>query len=50
MPVLTQHYMILQRNLIYTGMTGQKLLILLGARRALGIALRNDKPMLRETG
>jgi len=51
MPVLTQHYMMLQRNLIYTGMTrSKKLLILLGTRRALGIALRNDKPMLRETG
>ena len=49
-PVLTQHYVMLQRNLLYTGMTRAKqLLILVGSRRALGIAIRNNTPMLRQT-
>ncbi len=47
-PVLTQHYIMLQRNLIYTGMTrAKRLLILIGTRRALGIAVRNDRPVMR---
>ena len=51
MPVLTQHFIMLQRNLIYTGMTrAKKLLIMIGTRRALGMALRNDRPSQRETG
>ncbi len=38
----TQHYPMLQRNLIYTGVTrGRRLVVLVGQRRALGIALRN---------
>ncbi|MFP8882334.1 MAG: ATP-dependent RecD-like DNA helicase [Myxococcota bacterium] len=41
-PLTTQHYPMLQRNLIYTGVTrGRKLVVLVGQRRALGIALRN---------
>ena len=49
-PVLTQHFVMLQRNLLYTGMTRAKqLLILVGSRRALGIAVRNNTPMLRQT-
>jgi exodeoxyribonuclease V alpha subunit len=37
----TQHYPMLQRNLLYTGITrGQRLVVLLGERRALGIAVR----------
>ena len=48
MPVLSQHYVMLQRNLIYTGMTrAKKLLIMVGSRRALGIAVRNNEPMQR---
>ncbi|MBN2452344.1 MAG: ATP-dependent RecD-like DNA helicase [Lentisphaeria bacterium] len=48
MPLLTQHYMMLQRNLVYTGMTRAKsLLVMIGTRRALAIALSNNKPMLR---
>ena len=51
MPVMTQHFIMLQRNLIYTGMTrAKKLLILIGTRRALNMALRNDRPSQRETG
>mgnify|MGYP006280639523 CR=1 FL=1 len=50
MPVLTQHYIMLQRNLIYTGMTrARRLLVCIGTRKALGIAVRNNKPLLRYT-
>ena len=50
MPVLTQHFVMLQRNLVYTGMTrARRLLIMVGTRRALAIAMRNDKPAVRCT-
>jgi exodeoxyribonuclease V alpha subunit len=50
MPLLTQHYIMLQRNLVYTGMTrARKLLVMLGTRKALAIAIRNDRPQLRCT-
>jgi len=40
-PVTTQHYVMLQRNLIYTGITrGKKLVVLVGQKRALAIAVR----------
>jgi exodeoxyribonuclease V alpha subunit len=49
-PLVTQHYVMLQRNLLYTAMTrGQKLVILVGNRKAVRIALENDKPRLRMT-
>jgi len=49
-PVTTQHYMLLQRNLIYTGITrGKKLVILVGSKKALAIAVKNNKPMKRYT-
>ncbi|UCD77375.1 MAG: ATP-dependent RecD-like DNA helicase [Desulfobacterales bacterium] len=49
-PLVTQHYVMLQRNLIYTAMTrGQKLVILIGTPKALYIALKNDRPRLRLT-
>jgi len=42
-PLAMQHYMLLQRNLIYPGITrGKRLLVLVGQRKALGIAVRND--------
>jgi exodeoxyribonuclease V alpha subunit len=48
LPVLTQHYVMLQRNLLYTAMTrGKKLVILIGTTKALHIALNNDKPNQR---
>ena len=41
-PVLTQHYAMLQRNLLYTGVTrGKKLVVLVGQRKAAAIAVRN---------
>ena len=50
-PLATQHYMLLQRNLIYTGITrGKRLLVLIGQKKALGIAVRNDRPQQRYSG
>lgn len=46
-----QHYMLLQRNLIYTGITRAKqLLVLVGQKKALGIAVRNDRSQKRYSG
>jgi exodeoxyribonuclease V alpha subunit len=40
-PVVTQHYTMLQRNLLYTGLTrGKRLVVLVGQRKAVGIAVR----------
>ena len=40
--VMTQHYAMLQRNLLYTGVTrGKKLVVLVGQRKAVAIAVRN---------
>ena len=50
-PLATQHYMLLQRNLIYTGITrGKRLLVLIGQKKALGIAVSNDRPQRRYSG
>ena len=50
MPLLTQHYVMLQRNLIYTAITrARKLLVIVGTKRALAIAVRNDKVQRRFT-
>ncbi len=44
LPLLTQHYMMLQRNLIYTAVTrGKQLVVVVGTRRALRIAINNNK-------
>jgi len=41
-PVMTQHYAMLQRNLIYTGVTrGKKLVVLVGQKKAVAIAVKN---------
>jgi exodeoxyribonuclease V alpha subunit len=41
-PVTTQHYTMLARNLLYTGVTrGKRLVVLVGQRRALAIAVKN---------
>ena len=40
-PVMTQHYTMLQRNLLYTGVTrGKKLVVLVGQKKAVAIAVR----------
>ena len=41
-PITTQHYMMLQRNLLYTGVTrGKRLVILFGQKKAVAIAVKN---------
>jgi exodeoxyribonuclease V alpha subunit len=50
MPILTQHYMMLQRNLLYTAVTRAKnLVVIVGTRKALAIAIKNDKTRKRYT-
>lgn len=42
-PVMTQHYAMLQRNLLYTGVTrGKKLVVLVGQAKAIAIAVKNE--------
>ncbi len=49
-PVMTQHYVLLQRNLLYTAVTrAKKLVVLIGTKKALGIAVKNDKVRKRYT-
>lgn len=49
-PIMMQHYVLLQRNLIYTGATrGKKLVILVGESRALHMAVKNNKTRKRYT-
>jgi exodeoxyribonuclease V alpha subunit len=49
-PLLTQHYMLLQRNLLYTAVTRAKeLVVLVGTPKAIGIAVRNDKVTQRNS-
>ena len=50
MPIHTCHYPLLQRNLLYTGMTrGRKLVIIIGTKKALAIAIRNNRVVRRNT-
>jgi len=50
-PVHTQHYVMLQRNLLYTAITrGKKLVVLVGTRKALGLAVRRQDTAQRCTG
>jgi len=50
-PLAMQHYMLLQRKLIYTGITrAKRLLALVGQKKALGIAVRNDRTQQRYSG
>jgi len=50
-PLLTTHYMMLQRNLLYTAVTrAQKLVVLVGSPRAIGIAVRADRAQARFSG
>jgi len=49
-PILTQHYILLQRNLIYTAITrGRKLVVMVGSRKALAIGINNNKTQNRFT-
>ena len=50
MPVVTQHYTMLQRNLLYTAVTrARSLCVLAGSRKAIGMAVRNNKVANRFT-
>jgi exodeoxyribonuclease V alpha subunit len=50
-PLAMQQYLLLQRNLIYTGITrGKKLVVLIGQRKALALAVRNNKTAQRFSG
>jgi exodeoxyribonuclease V alpha subunit len=49
-PLVIAHYMMLQRNLLYTAVTrARQLCVLVGSRRAIGIAVNNDKVASRYT-
>lgn len=49
-PVHTQHYMMPQRNLLYTAVTrGKKLVILVGTKQALALAVRREDTSRRFT-
>ncbi|MBW2121173.1 MAG: ATP-dependent RecD-like DNA helicase [Deltaproteobacteria bacterium] len=44
LPVLTQHFVMLQRNLLYTAITrARRLVVLVGTKKALSIAVKNDR-------
>lgn len=50
-PVHTSHFKLLYRNLLYTGITrGKKRVILIGTKKALAIAIKNNEAFLRHTG
>ncbi len=49
-PLLTQHYILLQRNLIYTAVTrGKNLVVIVGSKKALAIGVNNNKTQKRFT-
>ncbi len=49
-PVTTQHYIMLQRNLIYTGVTrAKRAVVLVGTKKALAMAIRNKTVGTRMT-
>lgn len=50
-PLHTQHFVMLKRNLLYTAITrGKQLVVVVGSKRALGIAVRNADELTRNTG
>ena len=50
-PIMSQHYVMLQRNLLYTAITrAKKLVVLVGSRRAISMAVRNNRVQHRNTG
>ncbi|MGD2187533.1 MAG: ATP-dependent RecD-like DNA helicase [Desulfobacterales bacterium] len=50
LPVVTQHYILLQRNLIYTAVTrGRNLVVMVGSRKALAIGVNNSQTQQRYT-
>jgi exodeoxyribonuclease V alpha subunit len=50
-PLATQHYTLLQRNLIYTGITrGRSLVVVVGQKKAFALAVRNNRSQKRYSG
>ena len=50
LPVMIQHFILLQRNLIYTAVTrAKRVVVLIGTRKALAIGIKNNKPQLRHS-
>ncbi|MBN2244559.1 MAG: hypothetical protein JW755_01810, partial [Candidatus Aminicenantes bacterium] len=48
--LLTQHFIMLQRNLFYTALTrAKRLTCVIGSYKALHIAIKNDKPLKRNS-
>jgi exodeoxyribonuclease V alpha subunit len=51
MPLTTEHFMMLRRNLLYTGITrGQRLVVLVGSQKAMAMAVRNNEEACRFSG
>jgi exodeoxyribonuclease V alpha subunit len=51
MPVVTDHFLMLRRSLLYTGITrGKRLVVLVGSKKALEMAVRNDDDGHRHSG
>jgi exodeoxyribonuclease V alpha subunit len=49
-PILTQHYIMLQRNLLYTAITrAKKLVVLVGTKKAVAMAVKNNPQQHRYT-
>lgn len=49
-PLLNQHYMMLQRNLLYTAVTrARKMVVLVGSRQAIAMAVKNNRIIQRNT-
>lgn len=49
-PILPQHYLLLQRNLIYTAVTrGKRLVVMVGSKKALAAGVRNERTLKRYT-
>lgn len=49
-PIHTSHFMMLRRNLFYTGVTrGKKIVVIVGSKKAIGLAVRNDDVRQRFT-
>ena len=50
-PLSMQHFVMLKRNLVYTGVTrGKKLVVIVGQPKALGLAVRSNDALKRKTG
>jgi exodeoxyribonuclease V alpha subunit len=50
LPLVTQHYIMLQRNLLYTALTrARQMVVLIGSPKAVRVAVQTDKPQQRQS-